>query len=140
MTTCRKAMTGSDMNHETQRLLSAAGRGARVQYWDLTKGRWLQKPFLVPCSAELSRIHPEDAHLQYGPISTELRRIGDEWELNGGLVNWTDLTYVALNYPLFVYCMEEVHTLSYSNFDRSEYAVMPWLCAFAAELAADKGM
>lgn len=55
-------------------------------------------------------------------------------------MNWTDLTYVALNYPLVVYCMEEVHTLPYSNFDRSEYAVMPWLCAFAAELAADEGM
>ena len=53
------------------RLLHAAARGARIQAeW---KGVWsgVAGIYLVP---EFNyRIHPDDEHLQYGPISTALR-------------------------------------------------------------------
>jgi hypothetical protein len=60
------------------RLLHAAARGARIQ------GRWIddtpqwhtvRKVYLVE-DLPYQRIHPEDAHLAYGPLSTALREIG----------------------------------------------------------------
>ena len=59
------------------RLLHAAARGARIQ------GRWVddtpqwhtvRKVYLVE-DLPYQRIHPEDAHLAYGPISTALREM-----------------------------------------------------------------
>ena len=62
------------------RLLHAAARGARVQrqhehlfhkqvWWEDVRIQW-------GLDDEL-RIHPDDAHLQYGPISTELRKAAE---------------------------------------------------------------
>jgi hypothetical protein len=66
------------------RLLSAAARGARVQresellsggfHWENTGVQW-------GLDDEL-RIHPDDEHLQYGPISTALHDL-ELWELEG---------------------------------------------------------
>jgi len=59
------------------RLIHAAARGARIQ------GRWIddtpqwhtvRKMYLVE-NLPYQRIHPEDKHLQYGPISTALREM-----------------------------------------------------------------
>ncbi len=62
------------------RLLFAAARGARIEaewkgVWSGVAGihfvpKYFQK---VLCSAFNYRIHPDDEHLQYGPISTALR-------------------------------------------------------------------
>jgi len=56
------------------RLLFAAARGARIQadyqgVWSGVSGIHLGK------TPHDYRIHPDDAHLQYGPISTALRQI-----------------------------------------------------------------
>lgn len=59
------------------RLLHAAARGARVQrqhftatYWEPSRLVWAVEP--QDCDYDY-RIHPDDEHLQYGPISSALR-------------------------------------------------------------------
>ena len=57
------------------RLLHAAARGARI-YSKLNDGHWIKAYAVVKPGAVVrlqQRIHPDDAHLQYGPISTALR-------------------------------------------------------------------
>ena len=55
------------------RLLHAAARGARVQTWAGVLG-W--RSTIGPWSYDDGdRIHPDDAHLAYGPISTALREM-----------------------------------------------------------------
>ena len=57
------------------RLLFAAARGARIEVKAL--GRWTGSEFisLGEFTTYPYRIHPEDEHLQYGPISTALREV-----------------------------------------------------------------
>jgi hypothetical protein len=58
------------------RLLHAAARGARIE-WLRSDGVWCKSAHCVPRIGPNAkypwRIHPEDVHLQYGPISTALR-------------------------------------------------------------------
>ena len=56
------------------RLLFAAARKARIE--DNALGRWTSSEF-VHLSKAIGhhRIHPDDEHLQYGPISTALREV-----------------------------------------------------------------
>lgn len=59
------------------RLLFAAARGARIENWYSEKWRLAYAVRTVD-DFYAYRIHPDDAHLQYGPISTALReRAGD---------------------------------------------------------------
>lgn len=51
------------------RILFAAARGARVQ--GEICGKWMTTRGICP---DVDRIHPEDEALQYGPISSALRR------------------------------------------------------------------
>lgn len=62
------------------RLLFAAARGARIEALDRNLGWRLSShvPLTLSNDKRPYRIHPEDAHLQYGPISSELRKIADE--------------------------------------------------------------
>ena len=63
------------------RLLFAAARGARIQRQHFKDPAWLWEKarlllLLDPETTDSDyvwRIHPEDEHLQYGPISTALR-------------------------------------------------------------------
>ena len=57
------------------RILFAAARGARVQVLgkNINEFWWNTLDFSKMHSHDY-RIHPEDAHLEYGPISTELRK------------------------------------------------------------------
>jgi len=59
------------------RLLFAAARGARIQIngFTATVPSWSLYEALRPSYNENRRIHPEDEHLQYGPISTALREM-----------------------------------------------------------------
>jgi len=64
------------------RLLHAAARGARIQYKSPIDRNWKASAFrlwpsLHDCKTadSLYRIHLDDAHLQYGPISTALREM-----------------------------------------------------------------
>ena len=62
------------------RLLHAAARGARIQTND--RGGWLDAAYIPTADykGDDFRVHPDDAHLQYGPISTALRDCdGELW-------------------------------------------------------------
>ena len=62
------------------RLLHAAARGARIQALDKNLGAILSShaPLELSNDKRPYRIHPDDAHLQYGPISTALREISQQ--------------------------------------------------------------
>jgi hypothetical protein len=57
------------------RLLHAAARGARIE--DNVLGRWTgsESVYLEKDITYSYRIHPDDEHLAYGPISTALRGV-----------------------------------------------------------------
>lgn len=62
------------------RLLFAAARGARIEALDRNLGWRLSShvPLTLSNDKRQYRIHPEDAHLQYGPISSALRRMAED--------------------------------------------------------------
>ena len=116
------------MKHETQRLLVAASRGARVQVrWSLVDD-WEEASSVALHALRSQRIHPEDTHLQYGPVSTELRRRADG-------ISDTVLTPYAWMADTWVHYCAGMGSITYGK--RGNYL---WLCAFAAELAADEGI
>jgi len=58
------------------RLLFAAGRGARIEQYRKGYKEWISAETLPVQNFKFfneRRIHPDDLHLQYGPISTALR-------------------------------------------------------------------
>ena len=120
------------MNHETQRLLVAASRGARVQtHYHDDRPTWRSTGVIYSHAEDCGipqRIHPEDTHLQYGPVSTELRRRADG-------ISDTVLTPYAWMADTWVHYCAGMGSITYGK--RGNYL---WLCAFAAEFAADKGM
>ena len=64
------------------RLLFAAARGARILN---NKGKpvkyvWVWPEIAIPDFGV--HIHPDDAHLQYGPISTALREMAEDYSWN----------------------------------------------------------
>lgn len=65
------------------RLLFAAARGARIQALDKNLGAILSShaPLELSNDKRPYRIHPDDAHLQYGPISTALREMASDTTL-----------------------------------------------------------
>ena len=62
------------------RLLHAAARGAKMQTkWVDSGAQWQTTGQLVLVDdMRYYRIHPEDAHLQYGPISTALLKLAED--------------------------------------------------------------
>ena len=64
------------------RLLHAAARGARIEYNTFTAARpdWVATPRWLRIHHSRLRIHPDDAHLQYGLISTALREAAETGE------------------------------------------------------------
>jgi hypothetical protein len=64
------------------RLLYAAARGARIQCEDY--GVWSTVFAVFFGKTKYTyRIHPEDAHLAYGPVSTALREMAEDVVWNG---------------------------------------------------------
>lgn len=55
------------------RLLFAAARRARVEKWVAHHGEWQEARHFNGETDTFYRIHPEDVHLAFGPISTALR-------------------------------------------------------------------
>lgn len=101
------------------RLLFAAARGARIQTLAGTLG-WRDTDLFGPWSYdEGDRIHPDDAHLQYGPISTALREMAEDygwkssWEhflANSAANEFTeffDSRHGEPDYPLFYLILAE---------------------------------
>ena len=103
------------------RLLFAAARGARLQRRSSDGDDWL--PCFTAGLAE--RIHPDDAHLQYGPISTALR----EFALSDG--DWSHEIEAA-----FVYTLKRWPGWDAGLFG-NDYCVT---LLFMAEYLADEGL
>jgi hypothetical protein len=73
------------------RLLHAAARGARIQTkWVDSGDSWQATgQFVLVDDMRYYRIHPNDAHLQYGPISTALREMTFDTTLCKYSWEWT---------------------------------------------------
>lgn len=67
------------------RILFAAARGARIQQPYPEAGGWFNScDYFFWGDEGFYRIHPDDAHLQYGPVSSALREAaedGSAWDL-----------------------------------------------------------
>jgi hypothetical protein len=104
------------------RLLFAAARGARIG-WQTLSGQWCAAFNLLDVQSEggqvAYRIHPDDAHLQYGPVSTALREMAEDpkhnssWEqflANSAANEFTesfDSRRGECDYPLFYLFLAE---------------------------------
>ena len=106
------------------RLLHAAARGARIQsrWVDATQWQTTGQIVLVD-DIRYYRIHPDDEHLQYGPISTALRKLAEDttWHFCSNRV----LAIAAANEYAVYYYGEPDFELFY---------------LFLAEALADEGM
>ena len=105
------------------RLLFAAARGARIGF--ALSGKWNPALSLTHLQSEFGqdayRIHPDDAHLQYGPVSTALREMAEHaraenqpsWEM--GLANFAANEFTQYfdsrqgepDYPLYYLILAE---------------------------------
>lgn len=65
------------------RILFAAARGARLDWYDTFTKKWFPHVVNVPVKENFRsanmyyRIHPADAHLEYGPVSSALREMAE---------------------------------------------------------------
>lgn len=106
------------------RILFAAARGARIQRYGFVDqwepALWCALPNNIHQDQKSLRIHPDDAHLQYGPVSSALREAaatGSTWDLTGeaGLMaltvlrnaGWRGIYADDLNSSLFLLLMAE---------------------------------
>ena len=105
------------------RLLHAAARGARVQTWAGVLG-WRSTSLFGPWSYDDGdRIHPDDEHLAYGPISTALREMALTGEYEDGTI------------PYFSFEIEIEGKYWESTADQRRV-----FCLILAEFLADSGM
>ena len=103
-----KHMTDDEIIEANCRQNFAAARGARIQIF----------------VAE-TRIHPDDEHLQYGPISTALREMAEDYSWNP---SWEH--YAA-------HAVEDRFTLFDRQHCETDY---PLFYLFLAEFLADSGL
>ena len=105
------------------RILFAAARGARIKV--LYQRVWIPLTHIsLTLNPYTYRIHPEDAHLEYGPISTALREMAadDSWKPGSYRV----LAVAAANaFQVYLGGVREDYPLFY---------------LFLAEFLADEGM
>jgi len=110
----------------TARLLHAAARGARIQQHVISEGGgwWYTTQCVYYGYRDLTfRIHPEDAHLAYGPISTALRKRAEtgSFEFENPMHQMAWFSYVGQ------WCFDDE-------------AQVQWYCLFSAEALADIGL
>jgi hypothetical protein len=112
------------------RLLHAAARGARIQTND--RGGWLDAAYIPTADykGDDFRIHPNDEHLQYGPISTALREMAKQPKV---------LVHKLVNLPhfgfmIFVESENESRELQCDTLTHSLFYLI------LAEALADEGM
>ena len=108
------------------RLLHACARGARIQTkWVDSGDSWQATgQFVLVDDMRYYRIHPNDAHLQYGPISSALREMAAD-------VLWKRCSYRVLA----IAAVNEFQF--YLGGGREDY---PLFYLFLAEFLADEGM
>jgi hypothetical protein len=109
------------------RLLHAAARGTRIQFFAAKSHlyEWvdIDRIPLFEVRQGYYRIHPDDEHLQYGPISTALRDVA----MTG------DCGDYEIPYCRFVIEKEDIYSESTED-ERSMFLL------FLAEALADEGM
>jgi len=107
------------------RLLHAAARGARIDVWYQCK--WVSA-IAVRTVDDLYnyRIHPDDEHLQYGPISTALREMAEDPKHNSSWEHFL-ANSAANEFTTFFDCRD----------GEPDY---PLFYLFLAEALADEGM
>jgi hypothetical protein len=98
------------------RLLHACARGARVKGLD-------GKYYTTESAVGLDNIHPEDAHLQYGPVSTLLREMALTNDCDGA-----DIPYIRIT------------LLTEEGYWKSTEDQQCVFCLILAEALADEGM
>ena len=100
-------MTQDEIIETNRRQMFAAARGARIQIF-----------------VSETRIHPDDEHLQYGPISTALREMSEQFVYSS---RWEDrLAITAANeFQFYIGGVRDDYSLFY---------------LFLAEFLADEGM
>lgn len=102
------------------RILFAAARGARIQQPYPEAGGWFNScDYFFWGDEGFYRIHPEDAALEYGPVSSALRRMAETGELQSlkiggvGVTLWVDesevewLCATPMHRSLFLLLMSE---------------------------------
>ena len=109
------------------RLLHAAARGARIQVRWYDSSQWQTSGQLVLVDTMRDyRIHPDDAHLAYGPVSTALREMAETCTHSSSWAGFL-ATSAANEYTMFFD----------SRFGEPDY---PLFYLFLAEALADEGM
>jgi hypothetical protein len=108
------------------RLLHAAARGARIEAFPWQK-KWITLTHIsiVP-NKHAYRIHPEDAHLAYGPVSTALREMAEDVVWRG---DWAYFLAGSIANEFTVYFDSRMGEPDY-----------PLFYLFLAEFLADEGM
>lgn len=119
------------------RILFAAARGARIQYRSPVEHKWKANFFLPNClNDSLYRIHPKDEHLQYGPISTELRDGDGEFQ-RFYIIDSEHMPNFVIRCAIFAkYANNMMHEWQ-QNKDRLTRSLF---LLFLAEALADEGM
>ena len=108
------------------RLLHAAARGARIQSRWVDAVQWQTScQLMFVDDMRCYRIHPDDGYLQYGPISTALREMAEDYSWNP---SWEH--YAA-------HAVEDRFTLLDRQHCETDY---PLFYLFLAEFLADEGM
>ena len=109
------------------RLLFAAARGARIG-WE-HDGEWYSAMSMCigPSKADNGTIHPDDAHLQYGPISTALRKNAESFDAR----HTAGLPYLE---SYFIFTNAEADCLGADELHRSLFLLI------LAEALADEGL
>lgn len=109
------------------RLLFAAARGARIQLFNKWRGKWDTVGMVtIAAQGDTFRIHPEDAHLGYGPVSTALRK-QSESDVPASL----DIPYIG---SYWSFTVEEANAFNSDQLHRSLFLLI------LAESLADEGL
>ena len=104
------------------RILFAAARGARIKV--LYQRVWIPLTHIsLTLNPYTYRIHPEDAHLQYGPISTLLREMALTGDCDGA-----DIPYIRTT------------LLTEEGYWKSTEDQQCVFCLILAEALADEGI
>ena len=116
------------------RLLHAAARGARIG-WQPSSGKWLPVAWLTNVQSESRqvtyRIHPDDEHLQYGPISTALREIAKQPKT---------IHHKGVNLPHFGFTIFASSESELLEVLRCDWLTHSLFYLFLAEFLADSGL
>ena len=112
------------------RLLFAAARGAKIG-WKTVSDKWHPALSLTCVQSDFGRdayrIHPDDAHLQYGPISTALRKNAESFDAR----HTSGLPYIE---GYFIFTNAEADCLDADELHRSLFLLI------LGEALADEGL